>query len=60
MMNNVPMTITNQMVDMMSDGGISEPSSPESEPFDAADLLNTSVNDDITSQLAAAGSLVLY
>ena len=36
-------------------GDVSEPSSPNSEPFDDADPLNTSVTDDITSQLAAAG-----
>ena len=34
---------------------VSEPRSLDSEPFDAADLLNTSVTDDITNQLAAAG-----
>ena len=56
MMNNVPMTIPNTaMSEVLSDGDVSEPSSPDSEPFDAADLLNTSVTDDITNQLAAAG-----
>lgn len=44
---------------MMSDE-ISEPSSPESASFDASDLLNNSVTDDITSQLAAAGKDVHY
>ena len=39
---------------IMSDD-ISEPSSPESTSFDASDLLNSSVNDDVTAQLAAAG-----
>ena len=59
MMNNVPsMTIANPgMSGDISDGDVSEPSSPESEPFDATDLLNTSVTDDITNQLAAAGML---
>ena len=56
MMNSVPLTITNPQLssDMMSD--LSEPSSPESESFDTSDLLSTAVNDDITNQLAAAGT----
>ena len=45
------------MYGVASDGDVGEPSSPESEPFDATDLLNTSVTDDITNQLAAAGML---
>ncbi|KAJ8301174.1 hypothetical protein KUTeg_020161, partial [Tegillarca granosa] len=40
---------------MMSDG-MSEPSSPES-PFDASDLLGSSVSDEVTAQLAAAGTV---
>ncbi|KAL5014512.1 hypothetical protein ScPMuIL_008782 [Solemya velum] len=40
---------------MMSDD-MSEPSSPES-TFDSSDLLSSSVNDDITAQLAAAGPI---
>jgi nuclear respiratory factor 1 len=39
---------------MMSDD-LSEPSSPDSSSFDASDLLSTSVQDDVTAQLAAAG-----
>ncbi|XP_046334753.1 DNA-binding protein P3A2-like [Haliotis rufescens] len=39
--------------DMMSDG-MSGPSSPESEPFDPTDLLTA---DDVTSQLAASGTV---
>jgi len=42
---------------MISDD-ISEPSSPESAPFDASDLLNSSVSDDVTAQLAAAGKVL--
>ena len=38
---------------MMSD--LSEPSSPESEMYDTSVLLDTSVQDDVTNQLAAAG-----
>lgn len=38
----------------MSDA-MSEPSSPESTTFDEADLLSTSVHDDVTAQLASAG-----
>ena len=45
------------MFGVASDVDVSEPSSPESEPFDATDLLNTSVTDDITNQLAAAGTI---
>lgn len=41
---------------MMSDD-ISEPSSPESTQFDASDLLGSSVTDDVTAQLAAAGTI---
>ena len=40
---------------IMSDA-ISEPSSPES-AFDDSDLLNSSVTDDVTSQLLAAGPI---
>ena len=40
---------------MMSDD-LSEPSSPDSS-FDASDLLSSSVQDDVTAQLAAAGGL---
>lgn len=39
---------------MMSDG-MSEPSSPEPTTFDESDLLQHTVHDDITAQLAAAG-----
>ena len=39
---------------MMSDA-MSEPSSPESATFDESDLLNSSVHDDVTAQLASAG-----
>lgn len=39
---------------MMSDD-LSEPSSPDSSSFDASDLLSSSVQDDVTAQLAAAG-----
>ncbi|KAK3584886.1 hypothetical protein CHS0354_023472 [Potamilus streckersoni] len=42
--------------DMMVDD-LSEPSSPESDNFDTSDLLSSSVNDDVTSQLAAAGPI---
>ena len=38
----------------MMSGDISEPSSPES-TFDENDLLNATVHDDVTAQLAAAG-----
>lgn len=41
---------------MMSDD-LSEPSSPDSSSFDASDLLSTSVQDDVTAQLAAAGPI---
>lgn len=40
---------------IMSDGLSDEPSSPESEPFDETDLLNNTINDSVTSQLANAG-----
>ena len=38
---------------------LSEPSSPESTTFEESDLLSSTINDDVTSQLAAAGELVL-
>lgn len=41
---------------MMSDD-LSEPSSPDSSSFDASDLLSSSVQDDVTAQLAAAGPI---
>ncbi|XP_069142105.1 DNA-binding protein P3A2-like [Argopecten irradians] len=41
---------------MISDD-ISEPSSPESSQFDASDLLRNAVTDDVTAQLAAAGTI---
>lgn len=47
----VPVTV-NTGHEMMSD--LSEPSSPESEMYDAAELLG-GVSDDVTNQLAAAG-----
>lgn len=49
--STVPVTV-NTAHEMMSD--LSEPSSPESEMYDASELLG-SVNDDVTNQLAAAG-----
>ena len=39
---------------IMSDA-MSEPSSPESATFDESDLLNSTVHDDVTAQLASAG-----
>ena len=39
---------------MMIGDDVSEPSSPES-AFDETDLLNSSMHDDVTAQLAAAG-----
>ena len=56
MMSSVPLTITNPQLPEISD--LSDPpSSPESEPFDTADLLSSAVSDDVTTQLAAAGNL---
>ncbi|KAJ8301622.1 hypothetical protein KUTeg_020609 [Tegillarca granosa] len=49
--------ITGHLNSGMISDDISEPSSPESASFDASDLLNNSVADDITSQLAAAGPI---
>lgn len=42
---------------MTHDSHMSEPSSPESATFDDTDLLNSSVADVVTSQLAAAGPI---
>ena len=36
---------------------LSEPSSPESEMYDASEILGTSVHDEVTHQLAASGTL---
>lgn len=56
MMSSVPLTITNPQLPEISD--LSDPpSSPESEPFDTADLLSSAVSDDVTTQLAAAGPI---
>lgn len=44
---------------MMSDD-LSEPSSPDSSSFDASDLLSSSVQDDVTAQLAAAGLCLFF
>lgn len=41
-----------QSMSQMSDD---EPSSPESTTFDGSDLLNSTVGDEVTAQLAAAG-----
>lgn len=42
---------------MVQDSQMSEPSSPESATFDDTDLLNSSVADVVTNQLAAAGPI---
>lgn len=39
---------------MMISEDISEPSSPDT-PFDDSDLLNSSMTDDVSAQLAASG-----
>ena len=44
---------------MMNDP-MSEPSSPESIPFDNTDLLSSAVQDEVTAQLAASGWLTFY
>lgn len=58
-MNTAMAVSANQMPvnEILSD--LSEPSSPESEMYDATEILGTSVHDDVTHQLAAAGKSVM-
>ncbi len=56
MASNMTTINTSIMSDAMSD----DPSSPDSQSgFDESDLLNSSVADDVTAQLAAAGVFLL-
>ncbi len=43
---------------MMSDTLSDDPSSPESTTFDDSDILGSTVHDDVTAQLAAAGKFL--
>ena len=61
MMNSEPGSIVttgqiNISGTMMSDAMSDEPSSPESTTFDDSDLLGNAVHDEVTAQLAAAGT----
>ena len=49
------LTVNSAMSASMMGDDMSDPSSPESGPFDESDLLASAVHDDVTAQLAAAG-----
>jgi hypothetical protein len=52
---NIGTTINSSMAASLMAEDMSDASSNESTQFDDTDLLNSSVHDDVTAQLAAAG-----